>query len=138
MACDVRIAAEHVQIGSFELRRGMHPADGGIVRLVNACGVGIAMEMELTGEPISAQRALQVNMVNQVVPAEELYPAVEAFVAKILRNPRRGVESAKQTILEVVGRPLDDQLRLECLIGYSVMDDPEINERRERFLVQGD
>jgi enoyl-CoA hydratase/carnithine racemase len=138
MACDVRIAAEHVQIGSFELRRGMHPADGGIVRLVNACGVGIAMEMELTGEPISAQRALQVNMVNQVVPAEELYPAVEAFVAKILRNPRRGVESAKQTILEVVGRPLDDQLRLECLIGYSIMDDPEINERREHFLAHGD
>jgi enoyl-CoA hydratase/carnithine racemase len=96
------------------------------------------MEMELTGEPISAQRALQVNMVNQVVPAGELYPAVEAFLAKILRNPRRGVESAKQTILEVVGRPLDDQLRLECLIGYSVMDDPEINERRERFLAQGD
>lgn len=138
MACDVRIAAEHMQIGSFELRRGMHPADGGIVRLVNACGVGIAMEMELTGEPISAQRALQVNMVNQVVPGDELHAAVEAMVAKILRNPRRGVESAKQTVLEVVGRPLDDQLQLECLLGYSIMDDPQIEERRARFLADGD
>lgn len=138
MACDLRIAAEHAQLGSFELRRGMHPADGGIVRLVNACGVGIAMELELTGEPISAQRALQVNMVNQVVPADELHAAAEALAAKILRNPRRGVESAKRTILDVVGRPLDDQLQLECLLGYSIMDDPEIDERRRRFLEHGD
>ena len=53
MACDIRIASERAQFGSFELRRGMHPADGGIVRLVNTCGVGIALEMELTGEPIT-------------------------------------------------------------------------------------
>jgi len=45
MACDIRIASERAQFGSFELRRGMHPADGGIVRLVNICGVGIALEM---------------------------------------------------------------------------------------------
>jgi enoyl-CoA hydratase/carnithine racemase len=51
MACDVPIAAEYVRIGSLELRRGMHPADGGIV------------------------------------PLEELYPALDAFVAKTLRNP---------------------------------------------------
>jgi len=43
MACDIRIASERAQFGSFELRRGMHPADGGIVRLVNTCGVGIAL-----------------------------------------------------------------------------------------------
>jgi enoyl-CoA hydratase/carnithine racemase len=40
LACDIRIASERAQFGSFELRRGMHPADGGIVRLVNTCGVG--------------------------------------------------------------------------------------------------
>ena len=42
------------------MRRGMHFADGGIVRLVNTCGVGIAMELELMGEPIDAQRAKEV------------------------------------------------------------------------------
>jgi enoyl-CoA hydratase len=60
------------------------------------------------------------------------------MAAKILRNPRIAVESAKETILEVVGRPLDDQLRLECLYGYSIMGDPEIVERRDTFFTQRD
>ena len=48
------------------------------------------------------------------------------------------MESAKQTILEVIGRPLDDQLRLECLYGYSTMNDPEIVERKEEFIERRD
>jgi enoyl-CoA hydratase len=62
----------------------------------------------------------------------------EDVAAKILRNPRAAVESAKQTILEVVGRPLDDQLRLECLYGYSTMGNPEIVERNEQFIERRD
>lgn len=57
LACDIRVASERAKLGSFELRRGMHPADGGIVRLVNIAGAGIALEVELTGEPIDAQGA---------------------------------------------------------------------------------
>jgi enoyl-CoA hydratase/carnithine racemase len=138
LACDIRVASERAQFGSFHIRRGMHAADGGIVRLVNTCGTGIALEMELTGEPIDAARALQVNLVSRVVPHGELMSATQALVEKILRNPRRGVESAKETILSVSGRPLDEQLRLEALLGYSLMDDPAIRERAQRFLEQGD
>jgi len=138
LACDIRVAAEHATFGSFELRRGMHPADGGIVRLVNICGVGIALELELTGEPIDAQRALQCNLVSRVVPAAQLMASAEEIAAKILRNPQRAVESAKDTILDVIGRPLDDQLRIEALYGYSIMDNPEIDTERARFLAEGD
>ena len=138
LACDIRVASEQATFGFFHVRRGMHFADGGIVRLVNTCGVGVAMEFELMGEPVSAERALQAHLVNRVVPAVELMATAESIASKILRNPRRGVESAKETILEVVGRPLDDQLRMECLYGYSVMDDPEIIERRDAFLAAGD
>ena len=45
--------------GSFEARRGYHHGDGGIVRLVNACGVGVASHMLLTAEPVDAQQALR-------------------------------------------------------------------------------
>jgi enoyl-CoA hydratase/carnithine racemase len=138
LACDIRVASERARFGSFHIRRGMHCADGGIVRLVNVCGTGIALEMELTGEPIDAQRALSVNLVSRVVPHEQLMAVTEDLVAKILRNPRRGVESAKETILEVSGRPLDDQLRTEALLGYAIMDDPEIQERAKQFLEKTD
>lgn len=139
LACDIRIASENAQFGSFELRRGMHPADGGIVRLVNICGAGIALEMELTGEPIDAQRALQVNMVSRVVPHDELMAVTEDLVSKILRNDRRAVESAKETILSVIGRPLDDQLQTEALLGYAICgDNPAIRERSEKFFAKTD
>src|SRR5271166_1623524 len=138
LACDIRIASEHANFGFFHMRRGMHFADGGIVRLVNTVGVGIAMELELMGEPIDAQRAKEVHLVNRVVPHGDLMTTAEDIAAKILRNPRAAVESAKQTILEVVGRPLDDQLRLECLYGYSTMGNPEIVERQLEFLERRD
>lgn len=139
MACDIRVASERAQFGSFELRRGMHPADGGIVRLVNTCGVGIALEMELTGEPISARRALAANMVSKVVPHEELMSAAEDIAARILRNDRRAVESAKETIFEVIGRTLDEQLKVECLLGYALCGgNPEIGNRTREFLEKKD
>ena len=139
LACDIRVASEKAQLGSFELRRGMHPADGGIVRLVNIAGAGIALEMELTGEPIDARRALQANLVSRVVPHDQLMAATEDLVSRILRNDRRAVESAKETILEVIGRPLDDQLKLECLLGYAICgDNPEIVKRSESFLGKTD
>jgi enoyl-CoA hydratase/carnithine racemase len=139
MACDIRIASKHAQFGSFELRRGMHPADGGIVRLVSTCGVGIALEMELTGEPINAQRALAANMVSKVVPHNELMAAAQEMAARILRNDRRAVESAKETIFEVIGRTLDEQLKVECLFGYGLCGgNPAIVERSQAFFDKND
>jgi enoyl-CoA hydratase/carnithine racemase len=138
LACDIRVASDNVQFGFFHMRRGMHFADGGIVRLVNTCGVGIAMELELMGEPIDVQRAKEVHLVNRVVPQAELMATAEDIARKIIRNPRIAVESAKETILEVVGRPLDDQLRLEALYGYSTMGDPEIALKRTEFLERRD
>ena len=69
MACDIRIASERAMFGSFEARRGFHHGDGGLVRLVNTCGVGVAMQMLLTAEPIDAQRALAVQHGQQGRPA---------------------------------------------------------------------
>lgn len=138
LACDIRVASDDAEFGFYHMRRGMHFADGGIVRLVNTCGVGIAMELELMGEAITAQRAKECHLVNRVVPRDRLMAEAEDIAAKILKNPRRGVESAKETILEVVGRPLEDQLKLECLYGYSIMGDPQIVERRDTFFAQGD
>ena len=57
LAADIRIASEKARFGSFEARRGFHHGDGGIARLVNFCGVAVALEMLMTAEPIDAHRA---------------------------------------------------------------------------------
>src|SRR5215216_5347778 len=133
LACDIRIASERAVFGSFEARRGYHHGDGGIVRLVNVCGAGVALEMLLTAEPMDARRALQCNLVSAVVEHESLMEAAERTARQILRNSQVAVRSAKETILEVIGRPLDDQLRIEALNAYACADPAETSARLQRF-----
>jgi enoyl-CoA hydratase/carnithine racemase len=125
LACDLRVASDRAIFGSFEARRGFHHGDGGIVRLVNTCGVGVAMQLVLTAEPIDAQRALQCNLVTLVVPHDRLAEEAELVARQILRNSQRAVRSAKETILEVIGKPLDDQLRIEGWNSYTCVDRDE-------------
>ena len=133
LACDIRIASERAMFGSFEARRGYHHGDGGIVRLVNTCGSGVALEMLLTAEPIDAQRALQCNLVSRVVPHDRLMEEAGKVARQILRNSQTAVRSAKETILDVVGRPLDEQLRIEALNGYACADVDETMALLRRF-----
>jgi enoyl-CoA hydratase/carnithine racemase len=139
MACDLRIASDRARFGMYEVRRGMHAADGGIVRVVNSCGVGFAMELALTGNFVTAERAYHANMINQVVPHDQLADATDAVIQSILRCDRAAVESSKQTILEVVGRPLHDALRIEAVWGYALCasSTESFGHRREAFLSQG-
>jgi enoyl-CoA hydratase/carnithine racemase len=138
LACDIRIASERAMFGSFEVRRGYHHGDGGIVRLVNICGAGVALELLLTGEPFDAARALQCNMVSKVVPHERLLEEAELVARLILRNSQIAVRSAKETILDVIGRPLDDQLRIEALNAYACADPEETMGLLRRFYEKTD
>lgn len=138
LACDLRIASDGAMFGSFEARRGFHHGDGGITRLVNICGVGVAMQMVLTAEPIDAQRALQCNMLTKVVPGEELMEQAELLARQVLRNSQRAVRSAKETILEVIGKPLDDQLRIEGWNSYTCVDQDEARELLRQFFDKSD
>ena len=92
--------------------------------LVNFCGVGIALEMLLTAEPIDAQRALQINLVSKLVPHEKLMETAEAVAKAILRNDQAAVRSAKQVTLDMIGRNLDDQLYKEAYASYTLMANP--------------
>src|SRR3954470_5719514 len=133
LACDLRIASERAMFGSFEARRGFHHGDGGITRLVNTCGVGVAMQMVLTAEPIDAQQALQCNMVSKVVPHDDLMAEAKQTAKQILRNSQRAIRSAKGTILDVVGQPLDLQLRHEAWNAYTCADPEETKALLARF-----
>ena len=138
LACDIRVASERAMFGSFEARRGFHHGDGGLVRLVNTCGVGVAMQMLLTAEPIDAQRALACNLVTTVVPHEALLEEAEIVARQILRNSQRAVRSAKLTILDVIGQQLDQQLRTEAWNAYTCADPEETLERLGRFYEKTD
>jgi len=131
LACDIRIASEDATMGVFEVKAGLHQGDGGIVRLVNLAGIGVALDLTLTGRPVSADEALRLGLVSQVVPRGDLLATAESTAKKILANSQPAIRSAKETILEIIGRPLDDALRLEALYGYSSFGD--FSEVRRRI-----
>lgn len=139
LACDIRIASERAIFGSFEARRGFHHGDGGIPRLVNMCGTAVAMELVLTADPVDAKRALHLNLVSSVVPHEQVMEEARRWAMKLLRNDQAALHSAKETVLEMVGRNLDDQLRLEAIYGYSCMaSGAEVSARLSRFYEKSD
>jgi enoyl-CoA hydratase/carnithine racemase len=138
MACDIRIASERARFGSFEARRGYHHGDGGIARLVNACGVSVATHMLLTAEPVDAERAREWHLVTAVVAHDALPEQAETVARQILRNSQRAVHSAKQTILEMIGLPLDAQLRAEAYNAYTCADRAETLGRLQQFYERSD
>ena len=72
MACDLVIAAEHVEFGLPEPRRGIYAGGGGVHRLPRQVPLKLAMEYLLTGKSMTATRAVEIGIINQVVPYSEL------------------------------------------------------------------
>ena len=89
LACHMRIASENAQFGLPEVKLGIIPGYGGTQRLTQLVGRGKALEIMLTGNPIKAQEALRIGLVNQVVPIEQLIAASIALLSQMIgRAPR--------------------------------------------------
>jgi enoyl-CoA hydratase len=119
--CDLRIADETAVFGCFERRFGVPLVDGGTQRLPRIVGLGRALEMILTGKPVTVVEALAMGLVNEAVPrgqalgrAVELAHAIAAFPQTALRNDR-------QAVYEGIGLPLDEGLRVEARLGAGTM-----------------
>ena len=98
MACTLRIAAESARLGQPEVKIGLLPGYGGSQRLPRLVGKGRALEMILTGEPVTAPEAHRMGLVNQVVPAAELLTAAEKMAQKIIANAPLAIKFALEAI----------------------------------------
>lgn len=86
MACTFRIASENARFGQPEVRLGTIPGYAGTQRLPRLVGKGRALELILSGEPIGAQEAWRIGLVNKLVSSTELIPASENLIQRILAN----------------------------------------------------
>ena len=83
MACHLRVASETAKVGQPEINLGLMPGFGGSQRLLRLCGRAAALELCLLGTPITAARAAQLGIVNEVVPAAELDARVQALASQL-------------------------------------------------------
>jgi enoyl-CoA hydratase/carnithine racemase len=105
LACDVRLAAENAWFGMPEVKRGMG-ATFGAVMLQNLIPRGIALQMLFTGDPIDAQEALRLGLVNLVVPSPELLPAAAALAERIAANAPLSLRRVKELANKALGTPV--------------------------------
>ena len=96
LACDVRLASDAARFGQPEINLGIIPGFGGTQRLPRLVGEGRALEMNLTGEPVSAEEALRAGLATAVVPDHELFDTALAWGRKLAGQAPVAVEQIKQ------------------------------------------
>jgi len=120
MACTMRLASTNAKLGQPEVKLGIIPGYGGTQRLPRLVGKGIAMQMVLAGEMITAEEAHRIGLVNEVVAPAELIPRAEAIAQKIVANAPLAVQYAMEAVNRGFDLSLADGLFLEAtLFGVS-------------------
>jgi crotonobetainyl-CoA hydratase len=102
LACDLVVAADTASFGLPEVKRGLIAAAGGAFRLTQQLPRKVAMEMLLTGDPIDAERALALGLVNSVVPHAGLIDAALSLAGRIAVNAPLSVQASKRIALGIV------------------------------------
>ena len=116
LACDIRIAADHARLGLQEVRQSLIPGAGGTQRLPRFVPFGIALEMLMTGDLVSAQEAYRIGLVSRVVPLSELMPAAQALANRINENGPLAVRAAKEAAYKGMQMHLNEGFRFETLL----------------------
>ena len=116
LACTMRLASDNAKLGQPEVKLGIIPGYGGSQRLPRLVGKGLAMQMVLGGEMITAQEAHRIGLVNEVMAAAELIPRAEAIAAKIIANAPLAVQYAMEAVNKGMEMPLAEGLYLEATL----------------------
>jgi len=96
LSCDLIVAADHALFGIPEVQRGLFAGAGGLLRLPRRIPRAIAAQIALTGDPLTAQRAYDIGLVNEVVPSAELFDAALALATRIATNAPLAVRVTKE------------------------------------------
>lgn len=109
MKADLVVAAEHAKFGIPEVKRGLIAAGGG-TRLPQRIPLQVALEMGLTGEPITAARALELGLVNRVAPAAEVIDVARGLAALVAANGPLAVQVTKRLMREEIGDEREEHI----------------------------
>lgn len=134
LGTDIRIAAEHAIFGLPEVRRGVLPFAGSMVRLPRQIGYCAAMELLLVGEPIPAAEAWRLGLVNHVVAADAVLPKARELAQHIAVNAPLAVQRVKHTVVATSGLPLAEGYQLENESARIVMASDDAREGPRAFI----
>jgi len=133
LACDMRIAVPEAEIGLPEVGLGIIPGAGGTQRLPVIVGYAKALELIITGQPVSGEEALRIGLVNRVTPQTSLLQEARQFVDVVGKQGRVAVSVARQ-VLKVGRSNSEAGMLLERLASAAVYSSEEREYRMTKFL----
>ena len=133
LSCDIRIASETAIMGVPEIKLGIIPGYGGTQRLPRLVGLGMAKELVMTGDHISAAEAYRIGLVNHVVPPEELDAAVAKMASKLAARGPVALHMAKVAMNNGVQADLRTGLDIEARCFSLCFGTQDKNEGDEGF-----
>jgi enoyl-CoA hydratase len=134
LSCTIRIASKTAKLGQPEVKLGILPGYGGTQRLARLCGKGVAHELCLTGEMVTAEEAQRIGLVNRTYEPAELIPAAEAMARKIIANGPIAVKYTMEAIERGVEMPLEEGLFLEATLFGVACATEDMREGTKAFL----
>lgn len=134
MLCDIIIASDTAQFGQPEINIGVMPGAGGTQRLTRAVGKSLAMELVLSGQMISAERALERGLVSRVVPVEYYLEEAFALAEEIASKAPVALRLAKEAVNKAFSTPLEVGLELERKNFYMLFATEDQKEGMAAFL----
>jgi len=134
LSCSIRLASRSAKLGQPEVKLGILPGYGGSQRLARLCGKGVAHELCLTGEMITAEEAERIGLVNHVYEPAELLPAAEALAKKIIEKAPLAVKYCMEAIERGVEMPQEEGLFLEATLFGLCCATEDMREGTKAFL----
>jgi len=134
MACTMRLASENAKLGQPEVKLGIIPGYGGTQRLPRLVGKGIALQLLLTGEMISAQEAHRIGLVNEVPAPADLIPRAEAIAQKIIANGPLAVQYTMEAVNKGMETTLAEGLYMEAVLFGMASSTEDKKEGTTAFL----
>ncbi|MEE8558934.1 MAG: enoyl-CoA hydratase-related protein [Myxococcota bacterium] len=134
MACHLRIGSTRVRFGQPEVKLGILPGFGGTQRLPRLIGRGLATEILLSGRQVTAEEAVRIGLLSEVVEPERLLDRAWELLAEILSNGPAAVAATLAAIREGLQKPLDEGLVLEAALFSKLCGTAEMREGTGAFL----
>jgi enoyl-CoA hydratase len=134
LACHVRVAAESARIGTPEVKLGLICGYGGTQRLPRLVGRGRALELLLTGEPVDAEEALRIGLVNRVVPGARLLDEAEVIARRMAANGPLALRATLEAVNGGLDRPLAEGLEGEAALFAETLGSEDAREGTRAFL----
>lgn len=135
---DIRIASEQASFGVLEPSRGLFAGGGTTVRLPRQIPFPQAMEFLLCADRVSAERAMQMGLLNAVVPEESLLDEAFAMAARITRNAPLAVQATKRSVLEGLGMDPRSAYKNESQISQVIFGTEDAKEGPRAFAEKRD